>query len=222
MRRVTANDFDFTSAPLFRKCATIPVANVVFAKGGEKVVTLQSGAAGQFAETINIAQLGDAIVTRSAGDSYIPKKFSNNFEINPANSDEYRSKNFGCAIFQDEDFVIMAPWGEDQTIAAGGVIFQSLAGDTPEVYGNQGRSFEADYAREAADGSLLPLTLPLKTHCNGRPTRASSRTSGTFVVRAVYARKQASQNSLGTSDEVIRMADIVLNRSSRADSNSGT
>ena len=37
-RRVTGDDFDFDSAPLFRKIATLPVDNVVFAEGGETVV----------------------------------------------------------------------------------------------------------------------------------------------------------------------------------------
>ncbi|MEJ0052216.1 MAG: hypothetical protein WDN02_13565 [Methylovirgula sp.] len=212
MKRVTANDFDFTGAPLFRKTATIPVASVVFGKGGEKVVTLQSGAAGQFAETINIAQLGDAIVTRSAGDSYIPKKFSNNFEINPGNSNEYRSKNFGRAIFQEEDFVIMAPWGEDQTIAAGGVVFQSLVGDSPEVYGNQGHSFEADYAREAADGALLPLTLPLKTQLQWANDKGEIVHLSDIRARAVYAREMVTdeKKSAEVFSEIIRVADIAI------------
>jgi hypothetical protein len=161
-RRVSADQFDFDAAPRFRKTATIPVANVVFARGGEEIVTLQPDDAGKFIESKNIAKPGDAIVTRSPGDSYIPKKFSNNFEIDPNNPAEYRSKNFGRAIFQTEPVVIAAPWGEDQTIMAGGVIFESHAGAEPEVYGNQAASFEADYAREAADGGLMPLTAPFK------------------------------------------------------------
>jgi hypothetical protein len=162
-RRVSAGQFDFDAAPCFRKTATIPVANVVFAKGGEQIITLQPDDAGKFIESRNIAKPGDAIVTRSPGDSYIPKKFSNNFEIDPHNPAEYRSKNFGRAIFQTEPVVIAAPWGEDQTIMAGGVIFESHVGAEPEVYGNQAASFEADYAREAADGSLMPLTAPFAT-----------------------------------------------------------
>ena len=159
-RRVFADQFDFDAAPCFRKTATIPVVNVVFAKGGEDIITLQPDDAGKFIESQNIAKPGDAIVTRSPGDCYIPKKFGNNFEIDPNNPAEYRSKNFGRAIFQTEPVVIAAPWGEDQTIMAGGVIFESHAGAEPEVYGNQAASFEADYAREATDGSLMPLTEP--------------------------------------------------------------
>lgn len=217
MRRVTADDFDFTGAPLFRKTATIPVANVVFAKGGEKVVTLQSGAAGEFTETTNIARPGDAIVTRGPGDSYVPKKFSNNFEINPANSSEYRSKNFGRAIFQDEDFVITAPWGEDQRIMAGGVIFQSLAGAAPEVYGNQGDSFEADYAREAADGSLQSLAAPLKTQLRWAIEKREIAHLSDIRTRAVYARGHVFQENDLADDtlDIIDGAGIALETLSR-------
>jgi hypothetical protein len=188
LRRVTADDFDFTDAPLFRKTATIPVANIVFAKGGEKVVTLQSGSSGEFTETTNLAQRGDAILTRSPGDSYIPKKFSNNFEINPRNPAEFRSKNFGRALFQDEGFIIAAPWGEDQTIKAGGVVFQSLAGASPEVYGNQAASFEADYAREAADGSLMPLATRLKMQLVWAMQKREIAHLSDIRLRAYYAR----------------------------------
>jgi len=162
-RRVSADQFDFDAAPCFRKTATIPVVNVVFAEGGEEIITLQPDDGGKFIESKNIAGPGDAIVTRSPGDSYIPKKFVNNFEIDPNNPAEYRSKNFGRAILQTEPVVIAAPWGEDQTIMAGGVIFESHAGAEPEIYGNQAASFEADYAREAADGSLMPLTAAFAT-----------------------------------------------------------
>jgi hypothetical protein len=217
LRRVTANDFDFTNAPLFRKTATIPVTNVVFAKGGEKVVTLQSGSAGQFVESTNVAQPGDAIVTRGAGDSYIPKKFSNNFEINPGNPGEYRSKNFGRAIFQDEDFVIAAPWGEDQAIMAGGVVFQSLAGDAPEVYGNQAASFEADYAREASDGSLMSLAAPLKTQLRWAIEKREIAHLSDIRLRAFFARGHVFQpNDLADDTlDVIDAAEIALETLSR-------
>jgi hypothetical protein len=208
LRRVTADDFDFTDAPLFRKTATIPVANVVIAKGGEKVVTLQSGAAGQFVETINVAQAGDAIVIRGAGDSYIPKKFANNFEINPGDAGEYRSKNFGRAIFQDEDFIIAAPWGEDQSIVAGGVIFQSLAGEAPEVYGNQGVSFEADYSREAGDGSLVSLASPLKTQLLWAMEKREVAHLSDIRLRAFFARGHGSRPN-DRADDTLDIIDAV-------------
>jgi hypothetical protein len=153
-KRVSASDFDFDAAPAFRKVETVPLENVVFAVGGEKVVTRQKAKDGtEFTETTSIAKTGDAIVTRSPGDSYaVPlAKFNKNLEIDPANPNQYRSKNFGRAVQVLADAVIAAPWGEDQHIKAGGVIFQNRASN--EVYGNQQHSFEGDFAREARDGA---------------------------------------------------------------------
>jgi hypothetical protein len=212
VRRVTANDFDFTGAALFRKTAAIPVANVVFAKGGEKVVTLQSGPGGQFVESTNVAQPGDAIVTRGVGDSYIPKKFSNNFEIDPGNPGQYRSKNFGRALFQDEDFVIAAPWGEDQTIMAGGVVFQSLAGAAPEVYGNQAASFDADYAREAVDGSLQSLVTSLGIQLHWAIDKGDIAHLSDIRARALFAQRRGVTMD---QDDIIASADAAIQTLSR-------
>jgi hypothetical protein len=168
-------------------------------------------------ESTNVAQPGDAIVTRGAGDSYIPKKFSNNFEINPRNPAEYRSKNFGRAIFQDVDFIIAAPWGEDQTIKAGGVVFQSLAGDTPEVYGNQGHSFEADYAREASDGGLMPLATRLKTQLRWAMEKREIAHLSDIRLRAFFARGHVFQPNELADDtlDIIDAANIALEALSR-------
>ena len=161
-KRVAASNFEFENAPAFRKVETVPLANVVFAVGGETVVTRQKAKDGtEFTETTSNAKAGDAIVTRSPGDSYaVPTiKFEKNFEIDPTNPTQYRSKNFGRGVQVTEDTVIAAPWGEDQNIKAGGVIFQNRASN--EVYGNQQHSFEGDFAREAKDGSLIRLTESL-------------------------------------------------------------
>ena len=161
-RRVTAADFDFSNAPKFRKTATLDAANVVVAKGGEEVVTLQpDGKGGEFVETTKTAKPNDKIVHREANDRYIidSAKFDKLYEINPENPDTYRSTNTGRAILMEEDIVILASWGEDQNIAAGGILFKSDANG--EVYGNQKHSFEGDFAREGIDDSLMPLTAPL-------------------------------------------------------------
>ena len=121
---------------------------MVFAKGGEVVSTRQKKQGGEeFEETTATAKTGDAIVTRSPGDSYVvpAAKFGLNFEINPNNTSQYRSKNFGRAIQIPYDFKVAAPWG-DQDIVAGGVIWQNRA--SSEIYGNQRHSFEGDFARE--------------------------------------------------------------------------
>jgi hypothetical protein len=160
-RRVSASDFNFDEAPAFRKIATMPKANVVVALGGEEISTMQSGPDGKsYVETKNVANAGDYIATRAEGDRQIilAAKFPKLYEIDPNNPDQYRSKNFGNAVRVEQDVVITAPWGEDQTIKAGGIIFKSATG---EVYGNQKHSFEGDFAREAKDGSLMPLSKPL-------------------------------------------------------------
>jgi hypothetical protein len=162
-KHVQPNDFDFANAPAFRKVETVPVENVIFASGGEKVITRQRAKNGtEFVETENRANAGDAIVTRTPVDTYVisAKAFANYLEIDPANPGRYRSKNFGRAVQVLEDCVIAAPWKEDQYIEAGGVIYRN--GVSNEVYGNQQHSFEGDFAREAADGSLMRLTEPLK------------------------------------------------------------
>ncbi len=160
--RVQSSNFDFENAPAFRKVETVPIVNVVFAVGNETVVTRQKAKDGsEFLETTSITRAGDAIVTRTPGDSYaVPTvKFEKNFEIDPTNPSQYRSKNFGRAVQVTKDIVIAAPWGEDQNIKASGVIFQNRASN--EVYGNQQHSFEGDFAREAKDGSLMRLTESL-------------------------------------------------------------
>lgn len=161
-KRVAPSDFYFENAPAFRKVETVPLANVVFAVADETVVTRQKAKDGsEFTETTSTAKAGDAIVTRTSGDSYaVPTStFEKNFEINPTAPNQYRSKNFGRAVQVTEDTVIAASWGEDQYIKAGGVIFQNRASN--EVYGNQQHSFEGDFAREAKDGSLIRLTESL-------------------------------------------------------------
>lgn len=162
-KRVTGDDFDFDSAPLFRKIATLPVDNVVFAEGGEEIATYQTDAntGERYVETTKTAQAGDAIVTRDEDDVYIidADKFKKLYEKDPENPDQYRSTNTGRAVLMEEDIVIHASWGEDQNIKAGGVLFRSEAADS--VYGNQKHSFEGDFGRVGADGSVMPLTAPL-------------------------------------------------------------
>lgn len=162
-KRVVADDYNFDEAPIFRKTASMPKTNVVVAQGGEEITTLQKGDDDKdFVETTKTAQAGDRIVTRDANDVYIidGEKFPKLYEEDPDNPDQFRSTNVGRAILMEENIVIAAPWGEDQQIKAGGVLFRSNA--SPDVYGNQKHSFEGDFAREGVDGSLMPLTAPLE------------------------------------------------------------
>jgi hypothetical protein len=146
---VSAGDFDFSRAPMFRKTATLLVENVRIAEGTELVTTRQPNKCGsEFVETTSTAEQGDRIVTRAKNDRYVIKadEFPQLWEIDPNNPTRYRSNNFGKAIRVDRDVTIDTPWGEKQHIKAGGVIFQS--GVTGTVYGNQKETFEADFARQ--------------------------------------------------------------------------
>lgn len=148
-------ELDFKSAPQFRKTATVSRANVTFARGGEIVTTRQIDSDGQmYVETATTAGPGDAIIRRDENDVYIVRreKFESLYELSEE-SGIYHSRNNGRAIFLREDTIIRAPWGEDQRIKAGGVLFKNEM--TGEIYGNQADSFEYDFARVGDDGSIM-------------------------------------------------------------------
>lgn len=148
-------ELDFESAPKFRKTATVSRANVTFARGGEVIATRQTDSDGQiYVETTKTAYPGDAIIRRDKNDVYIVRKekFDSLYELNE-NSGIYHSRNNGRAIFLREDTIIRSPWGEDQSIKAGGVLFKNDM--TGEIYGNQAHSFEFDFARVGDDGSIM-------------------------------------------------------------------
>jgi hypothetical protein len=184
---VDPTTLDFRTSGLYRKTATLPLCNVTVAVGGESVITMQTAQDGsRYVETTNTAESGDRIITRSDDDRYIIKasKFDGLYEIDPTNPLQYRSKNTGRAIFLTEDTDIQAPWGELQHIKAGGVVFQASNGD---VYGNQAHSFEADFDREAADGSLCHLSLPLKQQGDWALRRVALRHYDDVVWRMAFA-----------------------------------
>jgi hypothetical protein len=152
---------DAGKAPMFRKAATVPVDRVTIAKGGEHIVTSHKGPDGTFVETPNTANPGDRIITRNDdGDVYIvgADKFD---KLYTQVGDEFISKNKGYAVHLREDADITPPWGGNQHIKAGGVLFQNA--DSGERYGNQGETFEADFVRVSADGKhTCPLTISLE------------------------------------------------------------
>lgn len=152
---------NFSNAPRFQKLAELSVESVVVAEGGEEIVTKQkSGDGSTFIETTKVAKAGDAIVSRDENDVYIidREKFADLYRIHPE-GEKYVSTNTGRALFLTEDTVIDAPWGEKQHIKAGGVLFKSdVAGD---VYGNQAHSFNEDFGRIMADGSVVPMSMDL-------------------------------------------------------------
>lgn len=150
---------NFSDAPRFRKIASLPVGNVVFALGGEEIATRQRGQDGtSFVETLRKAKLGDAIVSRTKDDVYVVDR-KTFFELYERVGQLYESKNSGVAKFVTEDIKIVPPWGGSQTIIAGGVIFRS--DKTGEIYGNQASSFEQDFARILSNGELVAQSEPL-------------------------------------------------------------
>ncbi len=161
-KRVKAEDFDFNAAPLFRKIAILPKQNVKIATHDELVVTKQLDSSGHlFEESARLAHAGDEIITRAQDDRYplSADDFQKFYEEDPLNPKQFRSKNYGHAIQVTQDVIIQAHWGEDQKIKAGGVIYKMFDG---RISGNQKHSFEADFARQGMDGSLMPLSAPLE------------------------------------------------------------
>lgn len=173
-KQVTAADFDFSKAKVYRKTATLSADQIAVAKGGESVVTRQKDKAGSYVETTNVAKPGDRIITRSPGDSYVVAgdKFAKLYEPHPEQPGVFRSNNVGKAVRVTRNVEIMAPWGEKQLIKKGGVIFQSMTG---EVYGNAKETFNADFkpekassgkrgtqneANQQAIAAAKPVTLP--------------------------------------------------------------
>lgn len=158
-RFVTAEEFDFSAAPVYRKTATLDKSNVEVSKGTQDVVTTINGKE----ETRNVANDGDHIITGVKGERYVIKaaKFPNLYEQDPENPDRYRSKNVVRAIELTEPVEIKAPWGEMQRADAGGRICQAVA-NASDVYLIEKDAFEKTYAldtsatRPAAPGVKAP------------------------------------------------------------------
>ncbi|MCB1466080.1 MAG: hypothetical protein KDK08_02750 [Rhizobiaceae bacterium] len=159
--KVDTGSVTFDGAPRFQKLAELSIEAVVIADGGEEIVTQQKSSDGStFIETTKTARPGDAIVSRDENDVYIidKDKFTKLYKIHP-DGERYVSTNTGRAVFLTEDTVIDAPWGEQQHIKAGGVLFKSDIGG--DVYGNQAHSFNEDFGRVMADGTVVPLSMDL-------------------------------------------------------------
>jgi hypothetical protein len=139
----SAEQFDFSRAPLFRKSATLKKASVEWATERTDVVTNIGG----IEETKNIAQPGDAIVTGPAGERYVVagRKFSQLYEETPADPTRYVSKNVVRAIQLARDTEIVAPWGEKQRVKAKGYVVQSVA-QPSDVYLIEEGAFAATYS----------------------------------------------------------------------------
>ncbi|CAN7221932.1 hypothetical protein LJR230_000692 [Trinickia sp. LjRoot230] len=115
-RRITVKDFDFTSAPEYRR-EPIPMKRVTFAIKEHRVETVVNGKK----ETGNVAKYQAAIVTGPLGERYVPGNFANSFEQDPDNPWQYRPKpetNIR-AIEMTEPVEFMPPWKQLQRIERG-------------------------------------------------------------------------------------------------------
>lgn len=99
-------------APIYKKQGEV---RVVFAKGGERVITVLAGG---LEETVNTANPGDVIITNPTGEQYIidQTKFLKRYEPKAGASDIYVAKGYCRAIDNPEGAPIqmMASWGEMQ------------------------------------------------------------------------------------------------------------
>lgn len=160
--RITTDKIDFSNAPLFKRTAVLHADDIKIATGGETITTYQAPPnVERFIETVKTAQAGDIIITRDEHDIRIMdrEKFHLLYAQKPDNKNIYVSHNKGRAYFLRHDTVIFAPWGHDQYIKAGGVLFNNET----EIYGNQAHSFEGDFARLANNGDIMPLSQSLST-----------------------------------------------------------
>ena len=142
-QRRSAEQFDFSAAPLFRKSATLKKSSVERATAAREVVTTIAGAE----ETKNIAKPGDAIVTGPGGERYViaGEKFADLYDDDPADPTRFVSKNRVRAIELVQNTEMVAPWGETQRAKSGGYVVQSAA-SPGDVYLVEGAAFQETYA----------------------------------------------------------------------------
>ncbi|MBU6486249.1 MAG: PGDYG domain-containing protein [Burkholderiales bacterium] len=146
-RRVTPQEFDFTSAPRYRKTAGLDKSSVEFSGTRQEVMTMIDG----IEETRNIAEPGDAIITGPKGERYVltPEKFSKMYEQDPNEPNRYRAKNVIRAIQLSESVELVAPWGEIQKALPGGRIAQAETDET-DVYLIEREAFEMTYGPDSS------------------------------------------------------------------------
>jgi len=143
---VTAADFDFRMATLYRKIRSLPKANIKISDRTKTIVTRLKGKE----ETRNTARTGDYIITGTMGERYViaRNRFPELYELDPENPDCYRSKLSIRAIRLTKPVEIIAPWGKKQRTGRGGYICQ-VVGHLSDVYLVEKTEFESSYAAVA-------------------------------------------------------------------------
>jgi hypothetical protein len=125
----------------------------------KEVITYVNG----IRETSNKAKPGDLIITGAAGERYVSSKRTFNLlhAKCPRNPQVYLPLHRVRALFQTQDVTIVANWGEELVVNAGGVVVYRL--NDNKLYGNQADTFEATYSRAEEGGDIIcDLQLPLE------------------------------------------------------------
>ncbi|MDB5477760.1 MAG: hypothetical protein JWM96_255 [Alphaproteobacteria bacterium] len=141
-RFVTKADFDFSKGAEYRKAKLLSKSHIRMAEKEEKIISFHSTGK----ETQNTAMPGDYIIkTTEKGDGYIitADRFFEIYEDDAGDARYYRNKITRIALLILEDIRFIAPWGEEQNVASGGVIVD--AGNY--IYGIEKNSFITNYAR---------------------------------------------------------------------------
>lgn len=144
-RPVTARDFDFAAAPIYRKSAWLRADQIEVAKARQPVITRIGG----IEETRNIARKGDRIVTGPRGERWVIKAgdFAKLYKRDTGRPDRLLSKSRVHAIKLKEGVELVAPWGEKQRARAGGYVVQRV-GSRRDVYLIEEIAFKRTYRRE--------------------------------------------------------------------------
>ncbi len=126
-------------------------------KIGEEVITRMAGG---YQETKNtVKEAGDMIARNPSGEEYIipAKTFAKKYEIDPSNPKLYRPKGGAQEfLFLQEDVEFKAPWGEEMSIKAGGVL-NITDRATGDIYGIQRKEFNETYGPCDKNGTIIPV-----------------------------------------------------------------
>lgn len=155
MSKIEQKLLDYSEAGTYRKKSVLLKSSIRLADSEEKIDTVIDGKL----ERSGITKPGDYIVTGSKGEEYIIKseKFPTLYEENPNKPSEFRSKNWGVAIFAESDITIVRSDGTEVSAKKGDALFNSAVTNTINVIDRD--IFEKDYRPEPRQGQT-PAALP--------------------------------------------------------------
>ncbi len=184
--------FDFAQAPWFRKTARLHISQVRRAIPNEQLENLHPHEDGTFFKQNDIiAKENDIMIRRTHHDAYTvtEEKFWRIYARDPSDPSYYVPLNFGRALFLEKDTVVITSSGNQHFIKAGGVVFQGFCN---EVYGNQAYSFREDFARQAADNDLMPLTATLETQLDWARLKSETLHIDDILTRMAFEKRDAN------------------------------